>query len=143
MATITSANSVFTLNIPALFPVPQILQGFATDDAFAADGLDLSESIMGVDGRMSSGYTPNITKMVIALQADSPSLFVFEYWFGQYQTNREVSFAQGNIILSGPGKSYTLRNGVLNNVKQLPDAKKTLAAQQFTVMWEKVTIANV
>ena len=32
MATITGANVVFTLTIPLVYPIPQQLQGFATDD---------------------------------------------------------------------------------------------------------------
>ena len=99
MADITSANSVLTLVVPALFPAPQQLQGYATDDAFADEALQLSESVMGVDGRKSAGYTPAITKQTITLQADSPSMSFFEAIMQAMKQQRGVLRIEGSLVI--------------------------------------------
>jgi hypothetical protein len=46
MATITSANAVLSLAINNYFPVPQVIQGFAVDDAFESESVQQSEVLM-------------------------------------------------------------------------------------------------
>ena len=137
--TITSANSVFSLVVPSLFPAPVQLSGYATDDAFMSDALDLAETMMGVDGRLSAGYTPNPTKMTINLQADSTSRDFFGVLISAMKTAREVFFMSGAISLPATGESYALTRGVLSNVKQMPDNKKVLQPTSFVITWESVT----
>ena len=141
--TITSANSVFTLVVPDVFPVPQNLQGYAVDDAFDTESVELSEALMGVDGRMSAGYTPYITPMTIHLMADSPSIDLFDAWRGAETAAQEVFFAQATIVLPSVGRAYVLNNGVLTNYKPLSDAKKVLQAVSYTIKWEAVNPAQV
>ncbi len=138
MASITSANSVFTLVIPLLYPAPQQLQGYAVDDAFDDEAIQFSESQMGVDGRKSAGFTPSLTKQTIMLMADSPSLSLFEYWMNAMKAAREVIPASGSILLPGTGKSYVLVNGSLETGKQMPAVKKVLQAQSFVIAWEGI-----
>lgn len=141
--TITSANSVFTLVVPDVFPVPQNLQGYAVDDAFDTESVELSEALMGVDGLMSAGYTPYITPMTIHLMADSPSIDLFDAWRGAVTAAQEVFFAQATITLTSVGRSYVLNKGVLTNYKPLSDAKKVLQAVSYTIKWEAVNPAQV
>ena len=141
--TITSANSVFTLVVPDVFPVPQNLQGYAVDDAFDTESVELSEALMGVDGRMSAGYTPYITPMTVHLMADSPSIDLFDAWRGAETAAQEVFFAQATIALTSVGRSYVLNKGVLTNYKPLSDAKKVLQAVSYTIKWEAVNPAQV
>ena len=141
--TITSANSVFTLVVPDVFPVPQNLQGYAVDDAFDTESVELSEALMGVDGRMSAGYTPCITPMTVHLMADSPSIDLFDAWRGAVTAAQEVFFAQATITLTSVGRSYVLNKGVLTNYKPLSDAKKVLQAVSYTIKWEAVNPAQV
>ena len=54
----TTANSALTLQIDGLYPVPQSIQGYAVDEAFALDSLKKIETLMGVDGKLSAGFTP-------------------------------------------------------------------------------------
>ena len=89
--TITSANSVFTVVIPGLFPAPVQLKGYATDKAFATDAIDLAEVQMGVDGRMTAGYVASPTKQTISLQADSPSKDLFALVAQAMKTSRICS----------------------------------------------------
>jgi hypothetical protein len=143
MATITSANSVFTLWVPELYPIPQALQQFATDDAWTIDAVDTAEVMMGVDGHMSAGFTPFITRTTIALQADSTSIALFDYWLSQMEVMKEVLMAQGTLLLPGTGLSYVMTNGVLTSSKKFADGKKVLQPVQHTISWESVHPALV
>jgi len=143
MSTITSANSTFSLTATDVFPAPQTLQGYAADDAFAADAIDLAEAVMGVDGKLSAGFTPNPTKITVALQADSPSVKVFDAIISASKAAREVIFLDAVIGLPATGTNYTFTRGVITNASQLPDAKKTLQPQKYQITFESVTKAIV
>ena len=137
--TITSANSVFTIVIAGLFPVPVQLQGYASDKAFTTEALDLAEVQMGVDGRMTAGFVPNPTKQTITLQADSPSKDIFTALIQATKTAREVFYISGTIALPSTGESFTLTRGILTNAKQIPDAQKVLQPMDFVITWESVS----
>jgi hypothetical protein len=136
--TITSANSVFTIIIPGLFPSPVQLHGYATDKAFTTEAIDLAEVQMGVDGRMTAGFTPNPTKQTVTLQADSPSKDIFTALIQAMKTAREIFYISGSIALPSTGESFTLTRGILTNTKQIPDAQKVLQPMDFTITWESV-----
>lgn len=136
MATLTAANSAFTLAITNLYPVPQLLQGFATDDAFSGEAVDIAEVQMGVDGRMSAGYVPNPTTITINIQADSPSLVMFETWFNATKGDQEIYPANGTILLTATGRKYNLRNGVLTRGTPFTGAKKLLQPSQYVITFE-------
>jgi hypothetical protein len=141
--TITSANSVFTLIVPGLFPAPVQLHGYSSDRAFVTDAIDLAEVQMGVDGRMTAGYTPNPTKQTITLQADSPSRIIFSTLIQATKTAREVFYISGSISLPSTGEAYKLSRGILQNVKQIPDAQKVLQPVEMSIMWESVSISVI
>ena len=136
--TITSANSVFTIVIPGLFPAPVQLQGYASDKAFTTEAIDLAEVQMGVDGRMTAGFIPNPTKQTVTLQADSPSKDIFTALIQAMKTAREVFYISGSIALPSTGESFTLTRGILTNTKQIPDAQKVLQPMDFVITWESV-----
>lgn len=138
MGSITSSNSSFILTATQVFPAPQSLGGYAVDDAFMSDAIDLAEVLMGVDGKLSAGYTPNPTKITIALQADSPSIKIFDALIAATKAARDVIFLDGSIALPSVGKSYTLTKGVLTNANVMPDAKKTLQPQKYVITFESV-----
>ncbi|WP_048996431.1 phage tail fiber protein [Burkholderia multivorans] len=141
--TITSANAVFMLAVTDLFPVPQQLQGFAADDIFDTEALTPAEVVMGVDGKLSAGYTPVPTKQNISLQADSDSNLIFEAWHLAQQTAKEVYFASAIVRLPSVSKSYVLTNGVLTSYMPIPDAKKILQPRKFQITWESVVGAPI
>lgn len=139
--TITSANSVFTITLPTLFPAPQNLAGYATDDAFDTNEIDDAEVVMGVDGKMSAGFTPFITPMVVHLQADSPSISLFEAWLAAQKASQEMIYAGAIISLPSVLRKYVCINGVLRTVSQIPSARKVLQARAFTLNWEQINPA--
>lgn len=142
MSTITAANSTFALAITNLYPMPQTIQGYAADSAFAADAVDIAETVMGIDGKMSAGFIFNATKQTVTIMPDSPSLDVFATWFTTSQAARDIYWANGTIILPAIGKKYTLKNGVLTSGKPMPDVKKTLQPLEYKITWERVTSEN-
>ncbi len=143
MATVTAANSVLMLSVGLIFPAPQKIEGYATDDAFALEAVEPAEVLMGVDGRMSAGWVPKVRPQGITLQADSPSVFFFDTWDTAQQTAREVFFANGTLILPSVGKKYALTRGVLTSYKPAPDAKNVLQPLQYRITWESVAPALV
>lgn len=136
--TITSANSVFTISVPGLFPVPQQLKGYSAERAWETDSVDIAEVQMGVDGRMTSGYTPAPVPQSVSLQADSPSKGIFNAIARAMESSREVFYISGNIVLPSTGESFTCTRGVLKGVKKLPDAGKVLQPMTFQIVWESV-----
>lgn len=146
MATITSANAklTFTVRGPAGVVVgPFTVQGYASDDAFVTEVADSAEAVMGVDGRMSAGFVPFITRQTITLQADSPSIALFEAWLGAQQVLKDMLFADGALSLPGLQKSYALIKGALTRITPIPQAKRVLQPVTYEIAWETVQPAPI
>ena len=136
--TITSANAVYMLTVAGLFPSPVQLQGFATDSAIDTEAVEVAETRLGVDGFMSAGWIPRMTKQTIALQADSPSGFLFETWALTQDAQEEVFIANGVMIVPGIGRKYTLVRGVLTSFSVAPGLKKTSEVRNFVITWNEI-----
>jgi len=93
---------------------------------------------MGVDGRMTAGYTPMPVKQTVTLQADSPSKDIFAALIQATKTAREVFYMSGTISLPSTGESFTLTRGILTNAKQIPDAAKVLQPVDYVITWESI-----
>lgn len=139
MATLTSANSVFMLAVGGVYPVPQQIQGYATDDAFTTQDVSPVETRMGVDGILSGGYTPYPTVIEITLQADSPSIDIFEIWGTAQDVAREVFIANATVSLPGTGRKYTLTKGFLTGFSKMPANQKILGPQKYTITFQSCT----
>ena len=138
MATLTAANAVIMLVIPNLFPVPQQLQGFAADDVFTTGVVRPVETLMGVDGILSGGWTAQPKVWTLALQADSPSVVVFDAWYQAQEQARETMLASGNITLAAVNMSYTMLRGFLTGPMILPDARRILQPRRFEITWGSI-----
>jgi len=141
MAFLTSANATFTLVIPGLFPAAQTIQGWATDDFMSVDKYKLSENVIGVDGRKSSGFIPTLKLTTISLQADSQSNDIFSYWIQAMEKAREIYRGEGTIIYPSINKSASLTYGTLEDVQKIPSIKKQLEMMQYTINWESINVA--
>lgn len=141
MASITSANAVYLLSISALFPIPQQLQGFSTDEIYSTDPLESAEIMMGVDGILSAGFVFVPIMQTIMLQADSVSSSVFDSWWANQQQQKDVFLATGSITLPSIKLKYTMAQGVLKTYQVAPDAGKTLKPRKFTIAWQNITAA--
>jgi len=136
--TLTAANCQLTLFALPYLPVPTLIEGFASDAAFLFDTPNAAESFMGVDGKMSAGFTPYITRQTITLQADSPSVRYFEDLLSATKAAREIAWLYGAIALPSVGKSYTLTKGVLEQITQAPPVGKVLQPQTFQIAWNDI-----
>lgn len=138
MGTITSANASVVINVPDVFSVGQILSGFAADDAFAHESFDMTETRMGVDGILSAGYTPNPMRFTITFQPDSPSILVFDTWGAAQEALKEALQASMTITMPSIGKAFNFNVGWLKGFKKLPDAKKVLEPQSYSIDWQDI-----
>lgn len=141
--TITAANSILLLSVASVFPTPVQLQGFAMDDVFDIETVQTVETMMGVDGRLSAGFTPAPIVQNITLQADSPSNDFMEAWYLAMQSVRESFPATGSVTLPATRRAYALRRGFLTGYTPAPAGKKVLQPRRFTITWEAVTAAPV
>lgn len=138
MATITSANAVLTLAVNNFFPVPQTIQGFAVDDAFESEAVEQAETLMGVDGKLSAGKVFVPYKMTIHLQADSPSVNLFNAWRNAQDAAVDVFSASGSITLPSTNMVYTLQNGYLTSAEPFPGVKRTLEPVVYEITWQRI-----
>ncbi|CUJ80790.1 hypothetical protein [Achromobacter sp. 2789STDY5608628] len=143
MSTLTSANSVLYLAVAGVFPVAQKIEGYATDDAFAFEAVQPAQVVMGVDGRMSAGYTPFMSIQTISIQADSPSLIVFEAYLAAMKTAREVFYCNGTLGIPSTNRKYAMSRGVLTQISPAPTARTILQPRTFQITWQDVSPALV
>ena len=138
MATITSANSVLTLSIGNVFGSALNIQGYSVDDAFESEAVQQSETLMGVDGVLSGGKVWIPYKMTIHLQADSPSIEIFDGWRAAQDAAVDVFTANGTITLPSTGMVYNLTNGYLTMATPFPAVKKTLQPVTYEITWQTI-----
>jgi hypothetical protein len=135
---ITSANAILFLGIQGLFPVPLQIQGFAADDVYDVDAIESAEVSMGVDGVMTAGFVYVPVKQNFTLQADSPSVFLFNTWWATQQQAADVIYANGSLILPSLGTKWVQTKGALTSWTPIPAAKKLLQPLKFGVTWQSV-----
>lgn len=141
MASITSANSSFVINVSSVFQAPIIVQQYATDDSFETDDVAPTEAKMGVDGVLSFGYTPYPVKLKFMLQANSPTILLMDAWREAMDAVLEAFTADATIISPALGKVWTFTNGTLTGAKPTPPGKKTFNPQNYELTFNKVIAA--
>lgn len=144
---ITSANSKLTLtvrNSAGIVVGPFTVEGYAQDAAFAVEPVESAEAIMGVDGKMAVGYLPRITKYVISLMPNSPSVALFDAWDNAQKVLGDVLVADGVLAAPSLGKGWALIKGALTRLTPTPTARRTYSeAQTFELSFESVTPAPI
>lgn len=136
MSTLTAANSEFILINPSVFAGPVLVQGYMVDDAFGTEDVSPAEAKIGVDGRKSSGFTPFLTKMLVHIQADSPSIQLFDSWLAaMVAAQDDLPATSAAIAAPSLGKVYDFTNGTLTRARVMPDAKKLFEGQTFMIEW--------
>lgn len=129
---ITSANSSIILTVPTVFALPQALSGYGTDDAWAADETEVGNTVIGVDGLLSSAWIPALFPMKLNFQADSASIpDVMEAWRSAEAAARARYVGSMVINLPSIGLAYYLKQVVLQRAMPFAAAKK-LGLQQMT-----------
>jgi hypothetical protein len=139
MATLTSANVILMFSVPLVFPTPQQIQGFATDDVFDTDALEVAQTQMGVDGLLSGGFVFNEIKQSYTLQADSPSVSFFDNWSASNKAALDSFTATATFIFPSLGVKYSMIKGFLVNYPPLPTVKKIVQPRKFMIHWESAS----
>lgn len=140
---ITDADAVIILTVENLYPSGVQIQGFSTDTAWTAGDSQIAEARMGVDGKLSAGYTPSPRTINISLEASSPSLAVMRNIIETSQMTKGVFSCTMQITIPAQGKEYTLSNGVLQTGHDISDGKKVLDPSQFTFIFESTKSASI
>lgn len=136
MGSVTAADAVLAITIPLLFPIPQQIQGFATDEAFDIPQIRSAEVMMGVDGVMSDGFVFTPFVQSISLQADSASNLLFETWWAQMQATKSTYRCGGLIKLPSVSRKYGLVSGVLTGFKPISNVKRLLQPRTHEITWQ-------
>lgn len=140
MATITSANSSFALVVPRVFgAIPQLLQGYAADDAFTQEAFDITETRMGVDGILSGGYTPSPKRLTVMLQPDSIALTVFLTWAQAIAAAKETFTGTGNVLYPSIGFGFKFGTVFFKNSQGMPSAKKVIEPFPAVLEYQDLT----
>lgn len=140
---ITSANAELVLTVAEIFPSGIILQMFGTDQAFNMDAVDVTETRMGVDGKMVAGYTPVIYPVTITLEAASPSRFSMSTVWEAMAANRKIYPLGLVCTLPSIGERLTWSTGVLKNGVVVPPAQKVLGPTTWLLHFEKLERARI
>lgn len=138
---ITSADAIFILSVPELAIVGHKVEGFSVDKAFSSDNKVYAETLVGVDGKMSAGYTPTKTTMQLSLQADSASRTVFNAILEAMQTAKRIYYMSGTVSIPATSESFTLTKGVIVSGKIIPDSAKMLNPIDYSLDWESIRVS--
>lgn len=135
--TLTTANAVMTATIEALYPQAQQIQGFSADDVFGFSEVENGEYSMGIDGKLSAGFVFNEIPFTVTLQADSPSLTLFDNVWNYEVANRTKLNQDWTVALPALGKRFTLSGGFMRTWKA-PDGKKILQPGVIQLVFSRV-----
>lgn len=136
--TITSADSTFIVSSADIALAAVKIEGYAADAAFAMDNVDIAETVMGVDGKLSAGWIPRPYPQTITLQPDSPSRPVFDAIVAAQDAGRTIYRLNAVITLPGNQYSHSFSRGVLKNYTPMPTGQKVLQPMTFQIVWERV-----
>lgn len=139
MGSITAANSVIVLGAAGIYNTPQRLQGYAADDIFSTEDLQLTETQMGVDGFLSAGLVFNEIKQAFNLQADSNSNQIFETITEAMKAAKDIYWLNATITLPSLRRKWTMTNGVITTYPPMPSAGKTLKPRKYSISWESMS----
>ena len=135
---LTSANTIIQISVSVIFPTPQQLQKFSTDNIYEAPAITPNQVQMGVDGSQSAGKVFVSKPISYDLLADSPSNDFFDAWFSQEEAAQETFTANGLMVLKSVGKKFTLINGSLTSYTPLPRGGRVLGPRRYEITWEKI-----
>lgn len=141
MASLTAANAVITLTVPGLFNTPVQLQGFSAQNIYEMQAVEINQTLMGVDGKLSAGFVFNAVSQTFMLQADSASNQIFEIWASTMRTNRDTLRCNGETLLTSVNRSYVCNNGALTSYPPAPAAGQILQPRSYIIVWESI-VAN-
>ena len=140
---ITSANATLILTVENLYPAGVKIEGFSTDNSFAMDDDTIAETHMGVDGKMTAGFTPSEKSITITLDAGSPSYEVLCNIYNTSKTNMTVLETSMQITVPALGKEFSLKNGVMISGHPVQSGEKVLGNTAWTFHFGKFESSSI
>lgn len=141
MANLTVVNSIIMISAPPLFSNAQQLQGFSAEDIFETEEIEVSETSMGVDGRLSGGLIYVPIPQWFHLQANSASVQIFDQIYNGQIAQNDIYIMQGSITLPALGVKYAMSNGIFKKYPPTPGAHRIAQPRKFTIEWERISVA--
>lgn len=138
--TLTAANCTIALAVDTIFPVPVLMEGFATDNIFRFSDVTPIQTAMGVDGRLSAGWSAVAVPWAISFMGDSLSVDFFEAVQAQQKANRQPYAFIGTIDAPSLGKSALMRRGFLTSGSVFNNAERMMSGRTFSLLFENVDI---
>lgn len=140
---ITSANATAVMVVDSLFPVGFALEAFSTDQSISMAEDTVTETRMGVDGKMAAGFVPSIKNVTISFEPFSSSVKYLEQLYQAMQANKKTYEVTLVVTVPSIGKTYTFTGGVLKTAKPFADHKKVLDPVNYSFDFEKMSIASI
>lgn len=141
--TLDTANSAVTMSARGFITAPFSFQGYSTDDSFTVDDVASVETRMGVDGRLSGGFTPQPTVITFMLEATSPTIDALDSCIANQKARNSSLVFDGTMFLQGTQEKYAMVNGYLTSYTPANKAAKTLQPRKFTFTFEKFDKAPI
>lgn len=138
---ITSATSKITL-FSAITPTGVNFEQYSADSAWTRDENTVIESRMGVDGKISFGYTPSVKSASFVFQPNSPSLDGLSRIIQTQNASMKPIVCQIVISVPSIGKTFTLANACITTGDLLPEGAKVLEPVTITVNYESIVWAK-
>ena len=133
---ITAANASLYLTSSVSFPSPQLVEQWAVDEAFASAAVKIAETLIGVDGKKSAGYTPYLVPLKLSLMADSVSMSIFDILIGNQKALEEVEDVDVTLSVPAIGMQFIFTTGNMETVNLIPDAGKVLKKRDFELKFQ-------
>ncbi len=140
---ITSANASAIMVVDTLFPVGFALEAFSTDQSISMGEDTVTETRMGVDGKMAAGFVPSIKNMTISFEPFSPSVKYLEQLYQAMQANQKTYEVTLVATVPSVGKTYTFTGGVVKTAKLFTDHKKVLDPVSCSFDFEQMSISSI
>ncbi len=134
---ITSSNAIIVYKDNMLVRAGMPLRKFATDQSLTSDEVTIADTRMGVDGKMASGYTPNITPVTIMFEADSPSWSIIDQSISIAKQAQTVVECELVVTIPALAKTYVYRNGAIKSFTDVA-MKKVLDPVTLKMDFEEV-----
>jgi hypothetical protein len=140
---ITSADAAAVLKVQQIFPGGITLEQFGADAAVAEDAIDITETRMGVDGKMVAGYTPVIHPVTVTLEASSPSFDALAHVWAAMAKAKTIYECDLIVTVPSIDRVFTWTVGVLKNGAPFPSLNKVLAPTAWLFHFEKLDVAQI
>lgn len=138
---ITSATAKVKL-FCALTPAGLSFERYAADSAWSKETNTVIESRMGVDGKISFGYTPSVKTVNFEFQPDSPTLERLAYIIQTQNTTMKPIVCQVLIDLGSIERSFYLVNACITTGDILPAGGRVLEPVTISLSYESIESAK-